>query len=210
MYRRGAVDDNDWHQQEQTTHKFLNSGCIAGRVAQLRHMYTYTQEYAALVRDDQQILVRYLLQHPDMASVDTQHDMFVTTHKAVFVLGNMDIGIDLTYYYTSWFEDALHNARGTNLKGTEGHPIGLIHCNNKKNNGLYTHFSNQLLALYRDHYSGPDGKGLLRAVHLMRDGQPAAAREALGRPEVRRNLTSRGGHNAAGDHLMALLDDKDY
>ena len=52
--------------------KFLNSGCVVGRAAAMRHMLAYALGQARPVRDDQQILVRYAHEHPHLVAVDVQ------------------------------------------------------------------------------------------------------------------------------------------
>jgi hypothetical protein len=60
---------------------FLNSGCMLGRIGQMKKMFRYAKKYALSIRDDQQIFVRYLLQHSDEVGLDMASALFLTTHK---------------------------------------------------------------------------------------------------------------------------------
>ncbi|MFN9953950.1 MAG: hypothetical protein ACK55I_12700, partial [bacterium] len=74
MYYRGN-SPNFTHAQ------FINSGCIIGRVAQLKHMFAYAHRVNLAFRDDQQIFARYMFENPSMVSIDTKHELFLSTHK---------------------------------------------------------------------------------------------------------------------------------
>ena len=65
FYRRGASVRRSTLRQS-----FLNSGCIAGRVGEMRTMFQSTLDEGLFYRDDQHVFVRYLLQHPHLVGLD--------------------------------------------------------------------------------------------------------------------------------------------
>ena len=50
--------------------RFLNSGCIAGRGADVRKMLDEVFQLIHFIKDDQQVFVRYMLSHPHILSID--------------------------------------------------------------------------------------------------------------------------------------------
>ncbi len=64
-YRKSSTDDLDNLDQ-----RFLNSGCIAGRVGQVFAMLQAAYDLRDTYRNDQQFYVRYHLTHPDVLSLD--------------------------------------------------------------------------------------------------------------------------------------------
>ena len=170
--------------------KFLNSGCFAGRVGQVRQMVKDTLQSSLALNNDQWSIIRYAAMHPELISLDFDDQMFMTTDQTDEVIHAPNI--DLSYYPSS-------------RKGIGARSVGLIHCNGKHFNTFYDDYATSLHALYRDHYSGPDGEYLLRAVHYIRDKDHSAAKEALNRREVLVNMTSRGGRNMLGDYLLNML-----
>ena len=65
QYRFFNEDDADNLDQ-----RFLNSGCIAGRVGQVFAMLQAAYDLRDVYRNDQQFYVRYHLSHPDLLSLD--------------------------------------------------------------------------------------------------------------------------------------------
>jgi hypothetical protein len=72
-YRGGSHDDSNA--------QFINSGCIVGRVAQMKHMFAYAHRVNLAFRNDQQIFGRYMFENPSMISLDTKQELFLTTWK---------------------------------------------------------------------------------------------------------------------------------
>ena len=44
-------------------------------------MFAYAQVKTVTIKDDQQVFVRYMLENPDMASIDVENTFFMTGFK---------------------------------------------------------------------------------------------------------------------------------
>jgi hypothetical protein len=118
--------------------KYLNSGCIIGRakevytvllvnylyhnkchIIQIKELISSIYEDMSLVRDDQQVFVRYFLSHPELISVDVHNNMFLCAYKEPLSTFNGfkgDGSMDLTITTSN---------------------IGLVHCNNRVTDNYY-------------------------------------------------------------------------
>jgi hypothetical protein len=61
--------------------RFLNSGCLIGRAGHVKAFLQTIHAEMQLVRDDQQVFVRYLLRHPQLLSVDSSQRLFQCGYK---------------------------------------------------------------------------------------------------------------------------------
>ena len=163
--------------------KFLNSGCMLGRVGQMKKMFRYAKKYALSIRDDQQIFVRYLLQYSDEVGLDTTSTLFLTTHKQSSSIAAFQLQPDLDFTFRN-------------------RSVGLVHFNNKKSNGLYAYFSVLVRQAHQMFFQGEDGQHLLMSIHHLASGRRSQAEEILSWSSVKRNRTSNGGSNSIGDYLM--------
>jgi len=79
-----------------------------GRVTALREMFEYSHQYGSTFRDDQQLFVRYLIEHPDMVSIDIHHRIFLTTFKSLSSLSSTSPSLNLLpellliYQWSGW------------------------------------------------------------------------------------------------------------
>lgn len=166
--------------------KFLNSGCMLGRVGQMKKMFRYAKKYALSIRDDQQIFVRYLLQHSDEIGLDTVSTLFLTTHKQSSSMAAFQLQPDLDFSFRN-------------------RSVGLVHFNNKKSNGLYAYFSQLMRHAHQMFFQGEDGQPLLMSIRNLASGRSLQAEEILSWSAVKRNRTSYGGTNPIGDFLMQKI-----
>jgi hypothetical protein len=86
-------------------------------------MYATAMRQATLIRDDQQIFVKYAHTHPEAASLDLRRIFFLTNYKEV-----RGLSVDLTRHL------AVLTSRG---KEVVANGVGLLHCNNIKSSTLY-------------------------------------------------------------------------
>lgn len=179
------------------THKYLNSGTLAGRAAQLRTMFTWLLSLSDAIKDDQRLSIAYHLMNPHLASLDSENKMFLTLFKMPKALTGFDITEDFTAYYGRETED------GQTLEVLSS--VGIIHCNFAHGNRYLERHTERLRHLVRMYYSGEDGPLLIRAVNAIHDKQWDKAEEYLRQPEVVRNRTSLGGSNDIGDALVDLM-----
>ena len=164
--------------------KFLNSGCMLGRVGQMKKMFRYAKKYALSIRDDQQIFVRYLLQHSDEVGLDMTSTLFLTTHKqSASTISAFQLQPDMDFTFRN-------------------RSVGLVHFNNKKSNGLYAYFSLLVRQAHQIFFQGEDGQHLLMSIHYLASGRSSQAEEILSWSSVKRNRTSNGGSNPMSDYLM--------
>lgn len=63
--------------------RFVNSGCLTGEVQALRSWLAFASTHSWSVNDDQQLLVRYLLRHPHLLSLDLAQAALLTGYKQV-------------------------------------------------------------------------------------------------------------------------------
>lgn len=195
LYHRGSL-----HAQNSftvhTSQKFLNSGCIAGRAGQVRQMIAEAYHWNSFLRNDQQILVRYMLENPDIISLDYKHDIFLTTYKVGASLDHyLYLNSDLSLYYG-------RRNHGDTVED-DSSSIGFIHSNCKSSNGMYTALAAHLKEFHRLYYSGRDGPTLLLAVQALLDKNCTAANMYLNHDIVLQNRSSLGGNNSIGDILAA-------
>jgi len=165
--------------------KFLNSGCMLGRIGQMKKMFRYAKKYALSIRDDQQIFVRYLLQHSDEVGLDMASALFLTTHKQ---------SSSSTAF--QWLPDLDFMFRNRS--------IGLVHFNNKQSNGLYALYSQLVRRAEQMFFHGVDGQPLLMSIRLLASGR-FQAEEILSWSVIQNNRTSNGGSNPIGDYLMQKI-----
>ena len=99
----------------------MNSGCILGRVGQLRKMFRFARRYALSIRDDQQIFVRYMLENSDEVGLDLDNQLFLTMHKEASSFADFQFDLNLDFKYRN-------------------RSVGLVHFNNKKSTGMYDYF----------------------------------------------------------------------
>ena len=181
MYPRGMQSEDT-----KTATTFLNSGCIIGRVGQVREMLRYAKRYALSIRDDQQIFVRYMLENPHIVGLDVQHKLFLTMHKESSTISNFNLEPDLSFTYRN-------------------QSIGLVHFNNKKSNGLYQLFVNQIMTFKSAFFDGEDGPLLLECIRHIAKEDFTAAKSLLSMKARERNRTSHNGYNIMGDYLASKL-----
>lgn len=69
------------HSSHQTSARYLNSGCLIGRAGQIKSFLMTILPQMQLIRDDQQVFIRYMLQYPHLLSVDFSHNFFQCGYK---------------------------------------------------------------------------------------------------------------------------------
>ena len=93
--------------------RFINSGCVAGRAAQIKSLFggddMWPHHY---FRDDQMDQGRFLLSNPHFASLDVDRQLMFSAYKENV---NMIVGVD----YDFGLKTNRHRNRG----------IGILHCN---------------------------------------------------------------------------------
>jgi hypothetical protein len=173
--------------------RFLNSGCILGRVKELRFMTSYAYRMADIVDDDQQILVRFVLEHPDLVHIDSQGDFFFTGYRSM-VRGSKIIISPLLEVSVIVLVDGHEEQQNSSIIAS--------HFNNMKSYeyAYYQHVRSFMDVIQR-YYSGEDGSLLLQAMRHYHLGDIKTARQLVNHPIVSRNRTSFGGQNIIGDML---------
>jgi len=159
--------------------RFLNSGCIVGRVDQVREMLQEVLARSDVFADDQQLYTRYALAHPGLVSIDVDRSLFVTTHK----YSGPEINVDLDF----------------------SSAFGVVHCNNLASNYAqhYGRLAAQINFLHDTFYRGPDGADLLRVVSgAFGQGAQDKSRALLQSQLIQANSTSNGGTNCLSDYLL--------
>lgn len=92
--------------------KFINSGCIVGRVKEMKIMLNNTIENMKLTHhDDQLALMEYYFHHPHIISIDRSNQIFLCAYK---ILSN-----DISLNYTT----------GKIMIRQQSTSIGLVHFN---------------------------------------------------------------------------------
>jgi len=137
-YPRGTYSDYspDTASLHTSSGKFLNSGCIMGEVTALREMFEYSHRYGNIFRDDQQLFVRYLIEHPDMVSIDIHHRIFLTSFKSI----------------SASRSSSSLNMLPELLLNYQNQSIGLLHANNKDSSSSYNAVTITLRSLYDAYY----------------------------------------------------------
>lgn len=80
-------------------------------------MFKYVMDIGREIRDDQQIFIRYMAEHPDIVSIDLDRKMFYTGYRELLLETNeLYLTIDLNVVVLS---------QGVVLEN-----IGVVHCNN--------------------------------------------------------------------------------
>jgi len=167
--------------------RFLNSGCIVGRAGQVREMIKAANTLGDAFRNDQQYFVRYMLTNPDLVSLDTRREIFITGYKELRSSTKIFVHPDLSLHYVG--EVSLHD-------------IGVVHCNNIESNGIYAWITSILSQISTEHLQGPEAPFLLSAIYALMDGRGCDALILLNEPAVRANYTSNGGTNVLGEYLL--------
>lgn len=108
--------------------------CI-GRAGQLKKLMGYAKKYGRTYRDDQLAMVRYQLEHPDEAALDSDNRLFLTNFKLTSTPDDLSLSFDLRL-----------------LIGDS--PVGLLHCNNMRSGSSYHVFVDALRRFRSDLYSG--------------------------------------------------------
>jgi hypothetical protein len=159
--------------------RFLNSGCIVGRVGQVREMLEEVLSRSDVFADDQQLYTRFALAHPGLVSLDVDSTLFLTTHK----YSGPEINIDLDF----------------------SSAFGVVHCNNLASNYAkhYGRLAAQINFVLDAFYQGPDGADLLRAVSgAYGQGAEDKIRALVQSKLIQNNATSNGGTNCLADYLL--------
>ena len=185
VYHRNSDEINNFRDSS----KFLNSGCIIGRIGQVREMFTYIINRIMKVRDDQQIYLRYMLENPDMISFDYNNNMVLSTHKEYSSLNKCNLTIDYLFTYNN-------------------KPIGIVHFNNKKANNFYSIFVNHVNTITTNYFKGMDSEYLLNCIRNIYTDNFEIAHKLLELPIIKNNRTSYGGSNIIGDYLYVIIMNK--
>jgi hypothetical protein len=78
FYKRGAAGSGDGNLGT----KFVNSGCIVGRVLEMRNFLRESLRHMKSTHDDDQLSVmEYLFQNPHIVSVDHSNQIFLCLYK---------------------------------------------------------------------------------------------------------------------------------
>eukprot|EP01038_Epipyxis_sp_PR26KG_P015704 gene15704-21256_t len=100
------------------SHKYLNSGCIAGSLSYLLSMFDDIMKMADIIQDDQQLFVRYALENPHLVSIDINHEIFLTTFKSVndydIIVNNINHTITAALAMTQCPKEIWVNGVGSN------------------------------------------------------------------------------------------------
>lgn len=175
--------------------RFLNSGCIISRVQDLRFMMNYANEFAEIIDDDQQILIRFALEYPDLIYIDRKQEFFFTGYRSI-VRGSI---IDISpLFEVSIQETGYPRQNQTGL-------IIASHFNNMMSysNAYYQHISNYM-NIIQSFYSNEDGLLLQEAMRCYHRGDKEAARKYLNHPIVRAHRMSR----REGEDITKILESK--
>ncbi|KAJ1428552.1 hypothetical protein B484DRAFT_449782 [Ochromonadaceae sp. CCMP2298] len=184
--------------------KFLNSGCILGRGAQMRQLLAYTHTLARTVRDDQQIMVRYMLEHPEAVSLDAGNRLFKTNFKLNAANNDLSLTFDLTLSLSP-APNTPSDTDSSEASPPQPRPLGLLHCNNRNSGSAYAPLRNALYYYRSLYYSGTDAPSLLLAVQAIARGDFSLAGRLLNSPEVVSNCSSSGGSNPLRRYLLTRI-----
>jgi hypothetical protein len=139
---------------------FLNSGCILGRRKEMKNLISYSYSLASVIRDDQQIMIRYALMFPTVASIDIFHDFSMTTFSQQQMSFQMTINFELYFSPSFFYEYLLSNSTSSfsssarkRERRKEYVNLGLIHSNNRYSNGLYDHFNSIMKYYFQTFYN---------------------------------------------------------
>lgn len=93
--------------------RFINSGCVAGRAAQIKALFGSDDQWPHVYfRDDQMDQGRFLLSNPHHAAIDDSRQLMFSAYKENV---NMVVGVDFDF----GLRTNRHNRRS----------IGVLHCN---------------------------------------------------------------------------------
>ena len=188
-------DNNEMPDLSQT--RYLNSGCIIGRAKQLYEMYQYVYTNRLIYNDDQQIMIRYYIENPDMISLDIHHEYFMTGYRQFHNSQKIIIESD----FQANFIQSKNNINNIIIKD-----ISIIHFNNIKSyESIYFDIMNQIYYYINHYYTGNDGLGLLQCIQAMKDENYELAKYILEIDFIQSNRSSRGGTNSLGDYLLSKL-----
>jgi hypothetical protein len=172
--KRSHENMNDYdYEMFSNPQYFLNSGCILGRRKEMKELIKYSYSLASLIRDDQQIMLRYALMFPSMVSLDIYHDFSMTIHQQsnlnYFLLNTFELFFNPDYYRnyslpTTGSSSATASVSltssivtskelATTMTNKEFINLGVIHCNNKDANNLYQYFIQEMRNNFQTFYA---------------------------------------------------------
>jgi hypothetical protein len=120
-YKRGMTSSSssENHDANSLGPKFINSGCLAGRVYEMKQLLTETlRVMTATHRDDQLAVMDYLFRNPHLITVDDTNQLFLCLYK--FLASDVSIN-------TTTGKLIIHQKEST---------VGLLHFNSGMVNDL--------------------------------------------------------------------------
>jgi hypothetical protein len=99
--KEDGEEDNDEDDYEMLSNPqyFINSGCILGRRKEIKSLLSYSYEMGAIIRDDQQIMLRYALLFPSLVSFDVFHDFSMTTFQQISETNKLFLSMSFELFY---------------------------------------------------------------------------------------------------------------
>jgi hypothetical protein len=154
---------------------FINSGCILGRRKEMKNLLNYSMIYNNIIRDDQQIMIRYYLMFPYIVSLDVFHDFSFTAFQQnlenshFYLFENYELySMNGYYYYPDYRpqqkivkKDLSHDDRRNHLTRENNLTSqfsfmshGLIHANLVLSSTLYYYLYYYIKNYYDSYYNG--------------------------------------------------------
>ena len=168
------VPQNDELRRVGGTTRFLNSGCLAGRGKDMKDFLNKIYHEMTLVRDDQQVYVRYFLRNPHIISVDSE---------SLVAVGPSSLKQQTSIFQCGWRvpQSAFTELSYTGVAKFYGNflPVGIFHMNNRQSEPLYHTLVSMFRNLYEACFAGKYGSQMLQALHLVIDGNDAKAESIL-------------------------------
>lgn len=152
--------------------RYLNSGCLVGKVWALRDIFAFAADHSYTINDDQQLIVRYHLNVPGIIALDSTA-LMMTAYKQYEFSGDAGSTQDFDHPTLIVTHDmdlaVIHN--NTLLKR-----VAIFHANNKQSNALYFMVNATYNNVFEQDYEG-GGKMSNNAKQLQRQQRNQKLRE---------------------------------